>query len=433
MNFIKKNIEILSFYLISQMGVFTFVTILPILLKSTQDISSSVISYGTTIFVIVFTISNIYHTTYSDKQIDVLNRTITLLLFEIVSIFILVIIFTSDTIENQELLIALFFVSRVLNGWTGGGIVTLTWYVLKLKLFKERDRESSNGKIETALNASKFVMPIIGSFSSEILHPVAPVLIGLISILAGLFIIFKNKKKLHFHYHLNIKRSKRSNEENLTKGLSRYFKKDYFRPVRYHFLVTALLKNTIRPYVDFYIPIILVSSYAYKVSEVAFIMSLVLLGTLTQASLSGLVNRLSTGIHQVLSSSILLACIYMLVFNDVLEDMLFLCLIMFVIGITGGMHQNWVYKILNRVNKDGVKFNHSNLINNFLRGAGQNITFLVISVLIDTAMGGVYIGYYIMAGAILLALTAISESIMDYLYKRDDSGNYKNKKNITCE
>lgn len=420
MTFIKNNLEILAFYLISQMGVFTFVTILPILLKANQDFSSTIISYGTTIFVVVFTISNIYHTTFSDKKKDVLNRTITLLLLEIVSIFILVIIFTSDSTLDKDILIGLFFASRVLNGWTGGGVITLTWYILKLKLFKERKKELINSRIETALNSTKYVMPIIGSLSSEVLHPVAPVLIGLTAIVIGISIMFAKRKKLHFHYHLNIQRSKKNNNEKLINGIRRFIKKDYYRPVRIHFAITALLKNITRPFIDFYIPMLLISAYTYKVSEVAFVMSFVLLGTLTQAFLSGIIERLSTGVHQLITSSILLTCIVNLVFNlDIYSNLYALCSVMFIIGITGAMHQNWSYKILNRINKDGVKFNHSNLINNFLRGVGQNITFLVISVLIGQSIGAVYIGNFVVIVSILLLITSLSEIRMDRKYYID--------------
>lgn len=418
MNFFKNNLEILAFYLISQLGVFTFVSILPILLKVHLGFETSIISIGTTIFVIIFTISNIYHTTYSDRQSDVLNRTISLLLLEIISLFILVIIFTTSADTNKDILIALFFVSRAINGWTGGGIITLTWYILKLKLFREGKKELINSRIETALNSTKYVMPLVGSLSSEIMHPVAPILIGLVAIIIGIYIIFRNKKSLHFQYHFNIMKSTKGNGELLMDGVKRFVKKDYYRPVRIHFGITILLKNMITPYVDFFVPILLVATYGYKVSEAAFVISLVLLGTLTQAFISGIIERLSTGFHQLISSTVLFVCFYILVFyQDVYKDMFLLCVLMFVMGVTRAMHQNWAYKILNRINKDGIKFNHSNLISNFLRGIGQNSTFIVMSVLISQSFSDIYIGYFVVVISVMALFTALSEIIMDRRYR----------------
>ena len=416
MLFFKKNFEILFFYFASLAGVFSFVTILPTLLKANFDFPTSSLSFGTTLFILFFTLGNLYYTNYVDKKVDIVSMTIKLFIIDLVSMILMIIIFTG-LIENDDVVLWVFYFSRILNGICGGGIATMTGYILKLKLYKTDNKERTNSIIDSSYSVIKFIMPIIGALASEWIYPAAPMYIGIALMLISIYSIVRNRAKLHFHYTINIRRSKKLNSSNILTGFSIYFTRTKYLLVRLVFISSTFIRNSARPFFEFYIPIILVSNHNLRVSEVAFVLGWMVIGVIMQPTSIFLLRKVSTGLYLLIANIILCSSILLLLFSEFIYlSIMYLSLIMFLQGYSTGMYNNWRYKLINRISNDGVKLSHITLIDNLLGGSSVYLTLIFIGLIIDTANGKGLFHDFMLIVVTLIIIFSIIEIIVDKYY-----------------
>lgn len=418
MIFFKNNLTLLTFYFLALAGVFTFVTILPTLLKSYYGISTQVLAYGSTIFIASYTVSSIYHTYHMDKTVGVFKTSIILYIVDIISISSLILAFSLDLL-SIDTIITIFLISRAFNGWCGGGITTITGYIIKLKLYSSKNNNRLNGIIDSIYSSIKYIMPIFGAFSSELLTPSTPIFIGLFLMISSMALLIKYKRKIHFHYLYNLKKVNHQGSHLLSKGFKEYFKKNKYRPVRIQYLVNLLFRNATRPYFDFYIPLLLITSYSYKVSDAAIISSWLIIGMTLQFTTSGLISKLTTGWYQSISNLFTAAVILILIYNPIIfENSLYLSVFMFLIGVSNGMNGNWRYKMINRIGKDGIKLSHSKLIGDTAGGISVYIVLILFGALSTYSNEIDLVNIVMMLIAVGLILISILEIFMDSRYKK---------------
>lgn len=418
MSFIKSNFKIFYFYFLSLAGVFSFVTILPALLKSSFDLPTSSLSFGTTLFIFSFTVGSVFFTNYVDKKIDIVSMTIRLFIVDIISMIIMVLIF-SGFITDKEVIIQLFYISRVVNGICAGGIATMTGYILKLKLLKSQNKEKTNSFIDSSFNIIKFIMPITGALLSESISLEMPMYLGMVLVMLSLHSIIKHKNTLHFHYTINIHKNKKNNKSNILLGLVAFFNNTRYLPVRLIFITTSFTRNITKPFFEFFMPVYLVSEFGFKVSEVAFVSGWLIIGIVLQPLTISFINKWSTSFYLLVSNVLLGFSVLVLTnYSDIYTSMYMLSFIMLIQGFSIGMFNNWKYKLINRISNDGIKVSHVSLINNLIGESSVYITLLVITFLIDLDGGVLMFFDFIYVALVLLILLSFFEVLIDRYYMK---------------
>jgi hypothetical protein len=321
---------------------------------------------------------------------------------------------------NESAITAVFYVSRVLNGWCGAGLLTTTGYVLKLKLLKIKDNAKLNGTMESIHSSLKYVMPMVGAFSSDLIEPRTPIFIGIFLTIISFVYLIKNRRSIHFNYVINLKKSAKKNNHNIMDGIKTYLRKDKYRPVRTHFVLNNFLRNSVRPMFDFYIPVILISAWGFKVSEVAFISSWLILGQILQFTSAGLLRKIGTGNYQMISNFLLFLPIYIMATNEgVLESIALMSMLMFLVGYSGGMLSNWQYKMTNRISQDGIKISHTSLITQLSGGISYSLSALIIGVLSSYTNSFELVEILFLSVVSTLLVLSVLEILMDRRYRKE--------------
>jgi hypothetical protein len=233
----------------------------------------------------------------------------------------------------------------------------------------------------------------------------------------SIYSIIKNQPKLHFHYTINIRRSKKINSSNIATGFKVYFALTRYLIVRLIFISSTFVRNSARPFFEFYIPVTLVSAHNFKVSEVAFILGWMVIGVILQPTSIFLLKKISTGVYLLLANILLSSVILLLLFSDfIYSSVIYMSLAMLIQGYSSGMYNNWRYKLINRISKDGIKLSHIPLIDNLLGGSSVYLTLLFIGLIIDTSGGqSVYYGFMFVI-VICILIFSVLEVIMDNFY-----------------
>jgi len=423
MDFIRTNIKLLSFYFIALAGVFSFVTILPTLLKVNYGIGSDILSYGTTVFIVTYMLSSIYHTQYIDKAKEkVFRATLILYIIDIISTTSLIVIFYMGTL-SPDVVTWIFILSRILNGWCGGGITSLIGYIIKLKLYKEKNNTKINGVIDSFYSFIKLVMPIVGAFASEIMTPLTPMIIAVVLMMISIYILLKDRRKIYFTYMLSLSRAnneavEKKHAQGLAQAFKTYLRKNKYRPVRIHYLVNLFLRNSVRPYFDFFIPLYLVTTHSYLVSEAAIVSSWMVIGMILQFLTTRSAQRMTTGVYQGVSNIMMSVCIFILALSDdIYTNPLHLSIVMFVVGVSTGMKGNWNYRLINRIGRDGVKLSHTTLIGNIIGGSSVYIVLLLMGAMFATGTGETVINSIMIVLSSSLVVVSILEVMMDRSYR----------------
>lgn len=400
-------------------GVFSFVTIVPVILKSSFGLESSTLAYGTTLFFISYAVGNLFYTNKIDKSPNLVNSIIFLYCFEIIFIIGLLVamVFSSGYMEF-EYLEEIYFISRISNGFTGGGIVTIIRHVIKLKLINTKNRTKVNSVIDSFYSLLKYFMPIIGGFAADLFSPIAPIIIGLSLFVYSFYVIIFHKAKIYFQFAFNVNKEIKRNKNKILDGFKKYFHKDKYRPVRIHYIVNGFFFNSIRPFFDFFIPILLVSSYSYKISEISIIIGWRIIGMVFQFATSAAIEKIPTGWFQLISHVITGSCLIILATNDgIYLDVTMLSFVMFIAGFAAGMVSNWEYKIINRILRDGIKVNHTVLIGGLLGGSGLYVYQFILGILYSLNGGTEYIKYFMIIASITLFAIGCLEVIMDKRFR----------------
>ena len=408
MLFLKHNFTILLFYFLNLAGVFSFVTILPTILKSHYGFSDADLSFGLTLFLASYTFSIMYFTNYMDKQIDVIKSMTILYMIECLSVASLIsgIYF----IEDSEVLLWIFFITRVFNGVCGGGLVTTTGYVLKLKLLRNKRNGMINSIIDSIFNSLKYIFPLLGAIMADSISPESPLMLGMVLIGLSLWVFLANKRKLFFHYTINFRKSSKKYQEKLLDSVKVYFNGSRDKVLRRYFVSMLVMRNAVRPFWDLYIPLALVGTHGYSITHTAFIISFVILGQILQFTTGKIIDKVRPCRYLLYSNMAMVVIVFVLIFNQqIYDNVMYLYMIMFVLGFCRSMYANYNYKMMNQIALGGVKLNHMNFINMFFGESGHYLSYLGYGMILVLGGGYDIIHQIILALVVLLMIGSVWE------------------------
>ncbi|AEG01006.1 MFS transporter [Methylomonas methanica] len=362
------------------------------------------------VYVLAFTIGTTYTNLHVSKRLSYVHAIIFLLSGSSI-------VYTLHTIIIETNLPHYFYIlNRFMEGLFNGGIISITSHILKTKTifntnngFIHSINSSAHFFIKLSIPLASTTLLIIPGFEASIYLFTSSILI----LLALYFYKSKNLFSNKYQKYMLIakKRQKLTNQSikesfvsiliNLLNGDNKTYKS--------HYILSNLFHNSLRPFFDLYLGLLMISVYNYNLVETTFFASCVALGQSMQLFSGKIADRYFLYYYNLALISLFSLFFYTLAFEKQLfETPGIATILFFILGIGRSLYANYAYKITNNLIKLGMPVNHTSFLSFLLAGFSNYFAYLMLSWLLYNGFSLndlVYIPILIIIGIIILSIS----------------------------
>lgn len=362
--FFEKNKIFLFLILINQIAIWSYASLLPMVLSKHYNFSDTFLSYTVTSFLIFFFLGMTYTNLKLDNKLNYTNY----LLFGFLGLFSLTLFqgFQIDNLNNKYIYIVL----RSFEGFFHGYITILLSFIFKSILVKENKNGLIHSLVVSFGYLVKATLPIF--ISAFLLFQHFEIVIywyaSFIYLVIILFILY-NKKIFSFKYQLRLRKSQGKSNNNSLKvslfGIKHFYKDNIKLKIYYTFLI--VVQNLNRPFYDLYMVLLLINYYDFSILNATFILSFMVFGQASQVIPGYLSDKIRLDIFRLIGIILYSTPIVIIIFfPNIFNNIILSCIIFFIFGVGRSFYASFDHKINMILIKEKTKINHISLIQNII-------------------------------------------------------------------
>lgn len=196
----------------------------------------------------------------------------------------------------------------------------------------------------------KFLMPLVGSHYVESAQSVLMLMIaGAVASLIVAFILVGSRVRLDkYHHYFKRHMPKPDGETSVKAGVKSYVLEAEGRINRLSFIIYTGFVGWWRPFYDMYLPLILVSTFAFTIIESSIIMSFLFIGQALQFLTAKYSDKLELWVQSGTFTAFKVLLISVLAFSETVQGNLYMAAgIMLLLGVARSLHGAYTYKKIN--------------------------------------------------------------------------------------
>jgi hypothetical protein len=379
--FVKNNKLIITIQYLYFIGLWTYATILPLILNKHFDFSTAELSLFQNIYILFMAIGFAFASIYIGKKASYIKMFSN-------SIFLLPILMILNylCIHFDINHLCLFFI-RSLEGLSTGIFLSVISFIIRLELLDYQKNGQINSYMFSLGYLIKFLVPIISiNYFATKGHEENIFIYATIFYSIMTLILFKYKRLLFYKYQSKISRHNKDKKSlkfmDSLKFNFLFFKKSEYFSLKMFFLSILFSRNSLRPFFDLYLGLFLINTTDKSLTEITFLVSLIIIGQSSQiftGKLSDKINLYYFNLIQLIGSII----VYILLINIDSFNGLVIYIIFYLFGFFRSMYANYDYKAINYIiEKGNFQINQINFVNNVYGEFIHYLSYLIYGTLL---------------------------------------------------
>lgn len=379
--FVKQNKIIIVLQYLFFIGLWTYATIIPLILYKNFGFSTAELSLFQNIYILFMAVGFAIASFYIGKRVSYIK------IFSN-SIFLLPILMILNYLCIHFDINHLFlFLIRILEGLSTGIFFSVITFLIRLELLDYKKNGQINSYMFSFGYVLKFLIPLISikyfaiTGNEENIFIFATIFYGIMTL-----ILFKFKRKLFYKYQSKISRHNKNKQvlnfiDNFKFNFL-FFKRNENFSLKMFFLSILFSRNTLRPFFDLYLGLFLINTTNKSLTETTFLISLIIIGQSSQVFTGKISDKMNLYYFNLIQLVGTLITYYLLINIEYFQDFI-VYIIFYFFGFFRSMYANYDYKAINYIIKKGnFQINQINFINNVYGEFIHYISYLIYGILL---------------------------------------------------
>lgn len=375
--FYNTNKILAMLFLINQMAIWSYVTLIPLITSKFYSFSDVFLSYSVSVFLITFFVGITYMNVRMENKLNYTQWLLTT--FWVMSLLA----FAEAVVLHWGFSKYLFLIIRAIEGYFNGLMMVLMAYVAKSIISKH----NKNGLLVSVRNLITYVIKggwpiIITMFFIFEKYEMAIYIYGGLFYLLGYIYLYYHKKMFTYQYQRVLRRAQGKKLKNLGFFKSLYNMKSFFKSnltPKIHFITITIAANLNRPFYDLYMMLFLMNYHSMSIVQTATLTSMMVFGQASEIIPGYFADKIELSKIRIVGLIIYASSLIIIIFSPIIKENYFVAMFIFYLfGLSRSFYNAYYSKLEMDLIKSGEKVNQTSFVYNFLAELTHYASYTII-------------------------------------------------------